>query len=417
MGTKALFAKSCTQFRHLRDDESGNVAPIFALALLPILGLVGASVDYSRGNSIRTAMQAAVDGTALNMIKSANALTSTQVSQQATDSVNALFKRSATQGVQVSAQYDAQKKSITVAATGSMRTDFMGVMGVSDLAIRARAVAVSMGDGTACVLALNRNASGAALAQGSTTVNLAGCSLYDNSGSGTALTVGGSAKLSALSVSVVGGISGNAGITTTNGVSTGVSPIADPYARMDIPFYSGCDAQNFTAKTQVTIDPGVYCGGMKLNAGADVTLNPGIYFIDKGDLTVNGGAKLTGTGVTIIFTSSTMNNWPSASINGGANISLTPPTDGPTAGVSIYADRNIPVGTSFSFNGGASQYLGGAIYIPTGDVTFAGGAGSSSSCTKLIADTVTFTGDSNFAIDCKAFGTKAFGPSGVRLAS
>jgi hypothetical protein len=186
---------------------------------------------------------------------------------------------------------------------------------------------------------------------------------------------------------------------------------------MDIPFYSGCDAHNFTAKTQVTIDPGVYCGGMKLNAGADVTLNPGIYFIDKGDLTVNGGAKLTGTGVTIIFTSSTMNNWPSASINGGANISLTPPTDGPTAGVSIYADRNIPVGTSFSFNGGASQYLGGAIYIPTGDVTFAGGAGSSSSCTKLIADTVTFTGDSNFAIDCKAFGTKAFGPSGVRLAS
>src|SRR5260221_8873673 len=76
MGTKAFFAKSRTQFRRLRDDESGNVAPIFALALLPILGFVGAAHDYSRGNSIRTAMQAAIDGTALNMIKSANALTS-----------------------------------------------------------------------------------------------------------------------------------------------------------------------------------------------------------------------------------------------------------------------------------------------------------------------------------------------------
>jgi hypothetical protein len=83
----------------------------------------------------------------------------------------------------------------------------------------------------------------------------------------------------------------------------------------------------------------------------------------------------------------------------------------------MFADRNIPVGTSFSFNGGATQYLGGVIYIPTGDVLFAGGAGSTSSCTKLIADTIQFTGSSNFAIDCKGYGTKAFGPAGVRLAS
>ena len=37
---------------------------------------------------------------------------------------------------------------------------------------------------------------------------------------------------------------------------------------------------NFTAKTKVTIDPGVYCGGMKLNANA----NAGIYIIDAAPL-------------------------------------------------------------------------------------------------------------------------------------
>ena len=178
-----------------------------------------------------------------------------------------------------------------------------------------------------------------------------------------------------------------------------------------------CLKNNYTEKNTVTINPGVYCGGMKLNAGADVTLNPGVYFIDKGDLTVNGGATMTGTGVTFIFTASNGNNWPTASINGGATISLTPPTEGPLAGMVMFGDRNMPVGTKFDFNGGATQYIGGAIYFPKGAVTFAGGAGTTASCTKLIADTVQFTGNSNFAIDCKAFGTKAFGPMGIRLAS
>jgi len=417
MKTTRFVARVGSRFYCLKDDESGNVAVIFALALLPVVGLVGASVDYSHGNAVKASMQAAADATALNLLKSAASLNDTQLNQAATDSFNTQFQRPETQELQISAQYSTEARSLTVTSAGSIKTDFMGVMGFSTLKIGARAVAVLKGEGTACVLSLNKTASGAAVAQGSTTVNLTGCSLYDNSANASALTVGGSAKLTALSVGVVGGISGGAAITTTAGVMTGVSPIEDPYAKLAIPPYSGCDEHNFTAKTKVTITPGVYCGGMKLNAGADVTLNAGVYTIDKGDLTVNGGAKMTGTGVTIIFTSSTGANYPTASINGGAVISLTPPTTGPLTGVVMFGDRDMPVGTNFDFNGGASQYIGGAIYFPKGAVTFAGGAGTSASCTKLIADTVKFTGNSDFAIDCKAFGVKAFGPMGVRLAS
>ena len=298
-----------------------------------------------------------------------------------------------------------------------MKTDFMGLMGFSNLTISARAVAKQVGDGTACVRVLNANANWAATIQGGNNVNLAGCSLYANSKSGSAVSIGGSASLSALSVGVMGGISGGAAITTAQGVSTGGSPVADPYSTLAIPSFSGCNANNFTAHSTVTINPGVYCGGMQLNANARVTLNPGIYYIDHGDFSMNGGATLTGTGITLIFTSSTMSHWPKVTINGGATVNLTPPTTGPTAGIVMFADRNIPVGTTFKFNGGASQYIGGAVYIPTGDVTYAGGASTSASCTKLIADTITFTGNSNFAINCDAYGTKAFGPTGVRLVS
>jgi len=94
---------------------------------------------------------------------------------------------------------------------------------------------------------------------------------------------------------------------------------------------------------------------MSLNAGANVTLNPGVYYLDQGSLSVNGGATLSGTGVTLVFTSSTGNNYATASVNGGATINLTPPTNGGTAGIVFFGDRNMPVGTGFSFECGASQ--------------------------------------------------------------
>jgi hypothetical protein len=294
---------------------------------------------------------------------------------------------------------------------------FEQIAGFDTVNLSVRASATFYIGGYGCVLALNRNATGAALAQGSTVVNLNGCSLYDNSNNASALTVGGSAKLSARSIGVAGGVSGDDGITTTEGIATGISPVPDPYSDVAIPFFSGCDHNNFTAKTTITISPGVYCGGMQLNAGANVTLEPGIYYIDRGSLSINGNATLTGDGVTLIFTSSTMSNWPTATINGGATINLKPPTTGPTAGIVMFGDRNIPVGTPFKFNGGASQNLGGAVYFPTGAVTFAGGQGASTSCTQLIADTVSFTGNSNLAIDCSAYGTKPLGAVGARLVS
>jgi len=83
----------------------------------------------------------------------------------------------------------------------------------------------------------------------------------------------------------------------------------------------------------------------------------------------------------------------------------------------MFGDRRIPVGTAFKFDGGASQYLGGVIYIPTGDVTFAGGASTSTSCTKIIADTIKFTGNSNLAINCSMYNTRPFSAPVVKLVS
>ena len=417
MRTSALLKKLARKIRAFSAAQNGNVAAIFAMALLPMVAAVGTAVDYSRANSIKAAMQGALDATALALVKSAESAAPGQLSDQATAYFRAVFKRPEAQDIQITAQFRNEGGLwVSVSGASSLATDFLTLMGIPTLQISANAVAMSNGGGLGCVLALNRSISGAITAQGSTTVVLDGCSLFDNSNSGAALTVGGSAKVSALSVSVVGNISGNAGVTATQGVWTGQAPMTDPYAKVVMPSFFGCDQRNFSAKSIVTIEPGVYCGGIALNAGAQVTMRPGIYFLDRGDLTVNGGSTLNGTGVTLVFTSSTASNWATATINGNANVNLTPPTSGPTAGIVAFGDRNIPVGTTFKFNGGATQYFGGAIYIPTGDITFAGGAGTSTSCTQIIGDTITFVGNSNLAISCKDYATKPVGNPVVRLA-
>jgi hypothetical protein len=276
---------------------------------------------------------------------------------------------------------------------------------------------VNANDGLGCVLSLNKTASGAATAQGSTTVKLNGCSLYDNSNNDTALTVGGSATVQADFVGVVGGMGSSSGITATHGIRTRISPVQDPYADVQAPSYGACNENNYKAKNTETISPGVYCGGIDVNANAVLTLNPGLYVLAGGGFTVNGGATVNGNGVTLYFTSNNGNNWATVTINGNANVNLTPMTYGPTRGMVVFADRNTPQGTSFKFNGGSNQYFAGAVYVPSGAVDFSGGANSMTTCTQVIGDTVTFTGNSNLAIDCSQYNVRPFSSKTMRLAS
>jgi Flp pilus assembly protein TadG len=105
MLTFASLAARCAAFAHralprargqidtFRADRSGNTTLIFALAVIPIFGTVGVAVDYSRGNSARTAMQAALDATTLMIAKEALDLQNGQVQQKAKSYFNAQFTR------------------------------------------------------------------------------------------------------------------------------------------------------------------------------------------------------------------------------------------------------------------------------------------------------------------------------------
>jgi len=46
-------------------NRKGGVAPLLALSIVPIIGIVGAGVDYSRASAARVGLQAALDSALL----------------------------------------------------------------------------------------------------------------------------------------------------------------------------------------------------------------------------------------------------------------------------------------------------------------------------------------------------------------
>ena len=105
MAIKHLSAKLAKAVQGFSGADGGNLAMMFALAVVPIMGLVGAAVDYSRANSDKAAMQAAVDATALMLSKNVSTLTTAQISQEATNYFNALFTRSEVTNVVLTPTY------------------------------------------------------------------------------------------------------------------------------------------------------------------------------------------------------------------------------------------------------------------------------------------------------------------------
>jgi len=117
-------------------DRHGNVAITFAFALLPILGLVGAAIDYSHAISIRVALQGALDSTALKLSKQASSLKHQQLQSAAQNYFNGVFQRPEAQNVSITATYTTSGGSqVTVDGSAAMTTSFMQILGYNSLTV------------------------------------------------------------------------------------------------------------------------------------------------------------------------------------------------------------------------------------------------------------------------------------------
>ena len=408
-------------FRRFIEDETGSYVVISALLMPVLVGTAGLGTEVGWWYYKHKNMQSAADSGAVSaatavsaggdLLSEANAVTANYGYANTVSNVTVTVNNPPKTG-----NYTSNLQAIEVIVSQPQQRLLSALFGSDPVLITARAVALPNA-GTGCVLALNSSASPAVNVSGSNQLNLIKCNLYSNSSASPSLNVAGNASVSANQVGVVGDVSGASNITATNGIKTHMRPISDPYANVTPPLEPSCTNAKITVnangKTN-SLSPGCYSGNITVNAGATLNLSPGIYYLDGANLSVAGNATITGTGVTLVFTGSG-GNWGTASIGSNAIIDLTAPTTGSTKGIVMYGDRNMPAGTAFNLTGGGTQNFGGAIYLPKANLSFSGGNGTSTSCTKIIADTLTFTGTSNLQVNCSSLGTATIGSQTAQL--
>jgi Flp pilus assembly protein TadG len=132
-------ARAWTRFQR---QKRANVAITFALSLIPLLGFVGAAIDYSRANAMRVGLQRALDSTALMVSKNAATLTSDQLETTARGYFLAQFNDTQASNIKFSAAYSATGGSnVVVDGSAEMQTEFLGIFGFKTITIAGTSTA------------------------------------------------------------------------------------------------------------------------------------------------------------------------------------------------------------------------------------------------------------------------------------
>jgi Flp pilus assembly protein TadG len=117
-------------FKRFLSDRRANILPIFGLSMIPLMGLIGAAVDYSRANSVKAALQAALDSTALAMAAKAPTLSKESLRDEAQKYFDALFVKYNTSKVPLKVDYTTTNgPQVTVSGETSVNTMFMRIPG------------------------------------------------------------------------------------------------------------------------------------------------------------------------------------------------------------------------------------------------------------------------------------------------
>jgi hypothetical protein len=130
------------RLRSFYRNDSGGVAVMFGLALVPILIAVGASVDYARVAAARTAAQAAADSAALGVASTAEG-SKKELERLANHFADAkLLGTLGSSGKLTQFSYQESDRTVELVVAGKIKSSILGIIGIDDLAYSATARAV-----------------------------------------------------------------------------------------------------------------------------------------------------------------------------------------------------------------------------------------------------------------------------------
>lgn len=398
-------------------DQRGSVALILGLTLPAVIGGMALGGEAGYWYLTQTKLQQAADSSAhaaaLRLDRGDTKPQLTAIAQNiATNS--GVPTGSAAIEVQTppsSGPNSGKRDYVEVSISEQLPRFLSAIFDPEPLTVRARAVATLAGGTHVCVLALSKTKANALYSKGSTSVALTDCDVASNSSSSTAINFQGNGlSFSAECAYAVGG----SVQSSTNSIQLGCGAIRekalavrDPYADLPEPTKppGPCPAGNFSSGT---IPAGSLVNGIKikclagLNLSGNVQIPGGVYYID-GDMKFTGNGSLTSTGTEGV----TFYVRGSIQANGNFALNLKAPTaaDNPYRGVLFFGARSNTTATH-KVIGTSNSVLQGALYFPSAALEYSGSSSTSMGCTQVIADTVTFSGNSGLQANCASAGTR-----------
>jgi len=441
--------------KFIRNDD-GQVAVIFSLALLPLLALTSAAVDYSQVNKERNAISSALDAAVLAAANN-NAISMSEKEEYA--KTHFLANYNGKLKFELTPSMTADR--VRLAAEGELQMSFGNLVGIENLTLKESSAATIANENTICLMALNEEASEAILFDGGISYSSPTCAVQANSSHPSAITSRLTDPPLAQSFCTVGGARGE----FEPYVKGECRPIEDPYALVEAPaipsecavplselvvfkdkdpealeaaqvaelqqrlafaftafeetgsLRSAVEAffsyetdpifdtdlggmieisQNRTG-SDVDVIPGTFCGGLTID-GINVDFLPGEYIIKDGPLSFINGAEAVAEDVTFILAGS----GAVLNIQSESSLKLKAATEGPRKGLAVMeaidhsapGNRTYQEQSSLIAEGGSLTVLG-TVYLPKQQLRVMGrdtSIGSMAPSTGFIADTIQISG-------------------------
>ena len=429
--------------RYLR-DRRGNIAALTALLIIPLVGVMGIATEASSWFLIQRAMQNAADSAVVAAAQNDSAVTggTTTYSNEAksvaagynfvtgTNNTTVTPSKGVTCPAPLAANGNACyqvsiSRNVPIYLSnivGYSGTGGTGLQTVSTLAIAG----VQQTPVTDCIFIKGTGGNGYRInGAGGGSIDLNGCNIQSN-GDATCNGTNSTGNVNHFFVS---------GTNQKCNPASPSSPLADPYTttypRTNI-HPSTCNSSQPTNYYQennnygtsggkgkgngnvISLSPNnppaanqlsgtvaltpntTYCGDVVLSADTTLT-GSGTMVIENGRLDLKGH-KLTGAGVTLIFTAAaTGTNFnPAHYPPTDGTLDISAPTSGTWSGVAIYQDPNVASNVDWSSSGNALNWdVTGLIYMPNSNISFSGTinkATGGANCFTMVANSLLVSG-------------------------
>jgi len=410
--------------RNQSPSRKGNVTVVVAVCMVGIMSIVALSLDAGMMLDKHRQIQAAADSASLAgaidlyshwYSNPVSGLDNTSGTARAA-ALNAAKANGFENGVNTcvvtvnipptSGDHVGQSGHVEVIISYTQKRFFSRLFGNEDVSIGSRAVARGkVSSIKQAILVLDPYNKSAFNAGGNGAVSVTGSPIQVNSTDPAGMIDNGGGTAGSITDTSGFYLGGTPGWTTTGGatisgpITSNAPPIPDPLADLPAPDPNTLTLQSskksqFSGANTVTLNPGVYVGGISVTGKGNVVMNPGIYYMQGGGFSVTGQGNITGNGVMIYNNPSS--NSDNVNIAGSGVMNFSPPTSGPYKGVLLFQNRNSTA--EMDVSGGSGSAMSGVFYAAAAPLKITGSGGASVG-SQYISYDLTLQGNGNFSVD------------------